>query len=135
MKTCESICDDCPFRRDSTRISERPGWPDAADWLGRHGWPAFQPVECPVEGAACLGWAVYVANGSADCMVPSTHRSWVEEWSQDYELIFWGNGEFTRYHRGEYHGSADWFEDRKIRTGKQPEPAPSFNEHGQGELF
>lgn len=132
LSYCETICADCPFRRDSTRLTERPGWPDAAAWLTRHGWPGFDAVECNVEGAVCLGWAVYVANLSALPMLPSTHRDWVAEWGKDTDLIFGQNNEFIRYHRGEEFGGADWIEDRKSRNSK---PAHSFDEQGQGSLF
>lgn len=73
---------------------------------------------------------MYLANGSAAMMVASTHRDWVEEWGPDTDLIFDGNGEFIRYHRGEYHGSAEWLEDRKSRFS-----GPKFNEEGQGILI
>jgi len=109
--------------------------PDAAVWLGRHGWPGWEPLECPVEGAACLGWAVYVANGSAACMVPSTHREWADGWAKDTELIFEMNNEFTRYHRGEDFGGSRWFEDKTIRIEGQPDDSPRVNDRGQGELF
>lgn len=134
MIGCEQICDDCPFRRDSTPLSERSEWPEPAAYLSRHGWPNFEPPECIVEGATCLGWAVYVANGRAACMVPSTHQDWVDSWSPDDELIFDGNGEFTRYHRGEWHGSEDYFEDRKSRIG-EPSQSYEFDDKGQGNLL
>lgn len=135
-KKCEAICADCPFRRDSTRLKDRDeDWPDPAEWLARHAWPSFEPPECPVEAATCLGWAVYVANGSAACMVASTHRDWVASWAKDTDLIFDGNAEFTRYHRGEHFGSEDWKSEDTIsgiETGKR---SYEFNEQGQGSLL
>lgn len=130
MEHCETICDDCPFRRDSTRLVERDGWPDAGVWLGLHCWPQWKPPNCPVEGVTCLGWAVYIQNQQAHVMLPSTIGDWVDSWGEDEELIFSVNGEFVRYHRGEEHGGKGWFEDRISNA----EP-PSYDEKGQGILL
>lgn len=132
-KRCENICADCPFRRDSTRFTER-GWGDPYPWLARYGWPGFEAYVCNVEGGTCLGWAVYLANGGAAFMAASTDAEWADQWGDDRELIFDGNNEFIRYHRGEEFGGADWFEDRKSQIGDGT-PSTKFNEQGQGELF
>ena len=91
---------------------------------------------CIFEPLTCLGWAVYVANGSAASMVPSTHTDWVDEWGKDVELIFDGNGEFIRYHRGEKFGSKEWREDWISRfEPPSAETDYSYDDKGQGSLF
>lgn len=120
-KYCTEICDRCPFRRDSQRGKGLAGL-DPSDWLDKYAWPLFAAPQCRTQGgAACLGWAVYLANACAACMVPAgALEKWVESWDKDDVLIFDGCGEFIRYHRGEHHGSKKWREEcEAIRiTGK-----------------
>ncbi len=134
MSKCEQICADCPFRRDSSRPNAAFTGADPAAWLQRYAWPVFAPVGC-VEAAssACLGWAIYLANQNAHIMLSEDNlREWVAEWGKNEELIFGGNGEFVRYHRGEDHGSFDWFEDRNSPVLP---PSENYNNEGQGEMF
>lgn len=130
---CETICSGCPFRRDSERGANMAG-EDPAVWHGWRCWPHWHPHVCHQHGhSVCLGWAIHVKNGNGHVMLEDpVVAEWVSSWALDIDLIFDGNAEFIRYHRGDWFGSEDWREDWKSRYHR---PKYHFDEKGQGSLL
>ena len=109
LKECETICKNCPMRRDSVQIRNYID-KDLVYWYQKCFWPNWKIPVCNKEtDKICLGAIVHVLNEYATIMLTPELREIATQYEEDHELIFSSNGEFIRYHRGEDFGSMAWY--------------------------
>ena len=109
LKESETICKNCPMRRDSLRRTDFIG-DDPANWYSHCFWPNWNLPKCILkQKKICLGAIVHVLNEYATIMLTPELREIATQYEEDHELIFSSNGEFIRYHRGEDFGSMAWY--------------------------
>lgn len=109
LKESETICKNCPMRRDSVRMVNFAGR-DPAKWYQHCFWPNWNLPVCKRQtDKICLGAIIYVLNEYATIMLNPELRELAVQYDEDHELIFSSNNEFIRYHRGEDFGGKDWY--------------------------